>query len=155
MREYLISCSRASAYHTIGLAKEIVHGSLDFEYCLVEPYLHRFVELNPQSVCFTKFFNYNHFIRAGLGPSVSRDFLQSALPVIAIDMSHLQYVHMYMLIKGQLALAVGMDGNRQIFPFFLDIHPSENKKIMAHIPYPLEAVCWRHHFCKTHILFWR
>ena len=108
-------CSRASAYRAIGLAKEIVHVSLGFEYCLVEPYryLHWFVELNPQSVTFTNFSNDDHFIRAGLGPSVSRDFLQSALPVKAINMSHL-----YMPIKGQLALAVGMDGNKQIFPFF-------------------------------------
>ena len=74
-----------------------------------------------------KFDTNGHFIRCALAPSAALDFLTHGLPLICVDMSHL-----YMRIRGQLALACSVDGNRQVMPLQWGISPCENKGEWLH-----------------------
>ena len=65
---------------------------------------------------------YYSFIHCTWAPSAALQFLQHSLPIITVDMSHL-----YMSIQGQVALARGIDGNRQLLPLQWGIVPLENK----------------------------
>jgi hypothetical protein len=62
-------------------------------------------------------------VRAGLAPIQCTHFDRFGIPAIFIDMSHL-----YMPIKGQLVTAIGVDGNKCIYPIMWGIHPVEFKK---------------------------
>ena len=102
---------RATAYRPMQLAKVEAYGNEDEEFCYFEPYLNKFLELNPGSKMYVRFDEQGHFIRCALAPAAALDFVQHCIPLFSVDMSHL-----YMKIKGQLALATAIDGNRQIMP---------------------------------------
>ena len=87
---------KATAYRAMHIAKTTVFGSLNEEFTFIEPYLHRFLDLNPGSKMYVKFDHQGHFIRCALATSAALDFLRLGLPLISVDMSHL-----YMKIKGQ------------------------------------------------------
>ena len=102
---------KATAYRARGLAKVRVFREYNEEFTYIEPYLEQFLEQNPGSKMYVKFDANGHFIRCALAPSAALDFLTHGLPLICVDMTHL-----YMRIRGQLALACSVYGNRQVMP---------------------------------------